>query len=64
MAHHFEIYKDKVGEHCVRFIRNGETMFSTPSYSSKSGAKKAIEDIRKLTQAATVTDTTLPATVR
>jgi uncharacterized protein YegP (UPF0339 family) len=59
VAHRFEIYKDKVGEHCVRFVRNGEIVFSTESYSSKSGAKRAIEDIRKLTPGATVTDTTL-----
>ena len=60
MAHKFVIYKDKVGEHRVRFIRNGETVFSTTdSYSSKSGAKKAIEDIRKLTPGAAVEDLTL-----
>ncbi len=60
MAHRFEIYKDKVGEHRVRFIRNGETVFSTTdSYSSKAGAKKAIEDLRKQAPTAEVADLTL-----
>ncbi len=59
LAHRFEIYKDKVGEHRVRFVQNGEVVFSTDSYSSKSGAKKAIENIRKNTPGAEVFDATI-----
>lgn len=47
MAHKFEIYKDKAGEHRVRFKYKSETIFSTEGYSSKSGAKSAIESIKK-----------------
>ncbi len=59
MAHRFEIYKDKVGEHRVRFVQNGEVVFTTEAYSSKSGAKKAIETIRKTAPGASVLDTTV-----
>lgn len=59
MAHRFEIYKDKTGEHRVRFMQNGEVVFSTEAYASKAGAKKAIESIRKLTPAAEVFDATI-----
>ena len=47
MAHKFEIYKDKAGEFRVRFSFNNEIMFSTEGYASKSGAKSAIESIKK-----------------
>ena len=47
MAHRFEIYQDKSGEFRVRFKFNSETIFSTEGYSSKSGAKSAIESIKK-----------------
>ena len=47
MAHKFEIYKDKAGEFRVRFKYNSEVIFSTEGYSDKSGAKRAIESIRK-----------------
>ncbi|MBL8772567.1 MAG: DUF1508 domain-containing protein [Phenylobacterium sp.] len=47
MAHKFEIYKDKAGEFRVRFKYNAETIFSTEGYASKSGAKSAIESIKK-----------------
>jgi uncharacterized protein YegP (UPF0339 family) len=47
MAHRFEIYKDKAGEFRVRFKYNSETIFSTEGYASKSGAKSAIESIKK-----------------
>ncbi|MEE4536863.1 MAG: DUF1508 domain-containing protein [Erythrobacter sp.] len=46
MAHKFEIYKDKKGEYRVRFKYNSETMFSTEGYSSKSGARNAIESMK------------------
>ncbi|MEW5686291.1 MAG: DUF1508 domain-containing protein [Pseudomonadota bacterium] len=47
MAHKFEIYKDKAGEFRVRFKYNSEVIFSTEGYTSKSGAKSAIESIKK-----------------
>ena len=56
MAHKFEIYKDKAGEFRVRFKYNAETIFSTEGYASKSGAKDAIESIKKYVGAAEVVD--------
>ncbi len=47
MAHKFEIYKDKAGEFRVRFKFNSEVIFSTEGYASKSGAKDAVESIKK-----------------
>jgi uncharacterized protein len=47
VAHKFEIYKDKAGEFRVRFKYNSEIIFSTEGYSDKSGAKRAVESIRK-----------------
>jgi len=47
MAHKFEVYKDKAGEFRVRFKYNSEIIFSTEGYSDKSGAKRAIESIKK-----------------
>lgn len=47
MAHKFEIYQDKAGEHRVRFKYNSEVIFSTEGYASKAGAKSAIESIKK-----------------
>ena len=58
MAHKFEIYKDKAGEFRVRFKYNSEVMFSTEGYTSKSGAKNAIDSIKKNAPAAEVDDTT------
>jgi uncharacterized protein len=56
MAHKFEIYKDKAGEFRVRFKYNSEVIFATEGYSSKSGAKSAIESIRKNVGAAEVVE--------
>jgi uncharacterized protein YegP (UPF0339 family) len=52
MPYKFEIYKDKKEEFRVRFrAPNGEKMFSSEGYSSKSsakhGAKAVIEDATK-----------------
>ena len=47
MAHKFEVYKDKAGEYRVRFKYNSEIILSTEGYSDKSGAKRAIESIKK-----------------
>lgn len=44
--HKFEIYTDKAGEHRVRFKYNSEIIFSTEGYSSRSGAKRAVESIK------------------
>ena len=57
MAHYFEIYKDKAGEHRVRFKHtNGNIIFSTEGYSSKSGAKAAIDSIKEHAPGAEVRD--------
>ena len=56
MAHHFQIHKDKAGEFRVRFKYNDEIMFSTEGYSSKSGAKNAIESIQKNGPGAKIVD--------
>lgn len=47
MAHKFVIKKDKAGEFRVNFVYNGEIIFATEGYSSKSSAKNAIESIQK-----------------
>lgn len=47
MAHKFEVYQDKASEYRVRFKYNAEIIFSTEGYSDKSGAKRAIESIKK-----------------
>jgi uncharacterized protein YegP (UPF0339 family) len=47
MAHKFVIKKDKKGEFRVNFVYNGETIFATEGYSSKSSATNAIESIKK-----------------
>lgn len=56
MAHRFEVYKDKAGEFRVRFKYNSEIIFSTEGYSDRSGAKRAIESIRKHVGDAEVVD--------
>jgi uncharacterized protein YegP (UPF0339 family) len=59
MAYKFEIYKDKAGEFRVRFkASNGNVMFSTEGYSSKSSAKDAIASIQKNTPEAEIDDQT------
>lgn len=58
VAHKFEIFKDKAGEFRVRFKYNSEVMFSTEGYASKSGAKNAIESIKKNAPDAEIDDTT------
>ncbi|MGB7405879.1 MAG: DUF1508 domain-containing protein [Pacificimonas sp.] len=56
MAHKFETYTDKKGEYRVRFKYNSEIIFSTEGYSSKSGAHRAIESIKKYVPDAPVED--------
>ena len=47
MAHKFEVYKDSKGEFRVRFKYNSEVIFSTEGYSSRAGAHRAVESIKK-----------------
>jgi uncharacterized protein YegP (UPF0339 family) len=47
MAHKFVIKKDKAGEFRANFVYNGEIIFATEGYSSKSSATNAIESIKK-----------------
>jgi uncharacterized protein YegP (UPF0339 family) len=54
VAHKFEIYKDKAGEFRVRFKYNSEVIFSTEGYASKSGARDAIDSIKKNVPAAAI----------
>ncbi|MEN5170700.1 DUF1508 domain-containing protein [Brevundimonas pondensis] len=60
MAHKFEVYQDKAGEFRVRFKYNSEVIFATEGYSTKEGAQRAIESIRKHIQDATVVDLNAP----
>jgi uncharacterized protein YegP (UPF0339 family) len=56
----FEIYKDKAGEFRFRFkASNGQTMFSSEGYASKSSAVSAVESIQKNASGATVDDQTV-----
>ena len=54
MAHKFVIEQNKAGEYVAKFKYNSETMFWTEGYSSKAGAKNAIESIIKNGPAAPV----------
>ena len=47
MAHKFEIKKNKAGEFVAYFKYNGETIFWTEGYKSKSSAQNAIDSIKK-----------------
>lgn len=58
MAYKFIIYKDKAGEFRVRFrASNGQVLFSTEGYASKTSANSLIESIRKNAPGAEVEDT-------
>ena len=58
MAHKFIISKDKRGEYRAKFSYNGETMFSSEGYSSKSSAVSAIESLQKNGPGAEIDDQT------
>lgn len=47
MAHKFVIEQNKAGEYVAKFKYNNELIFWTEGYSSKAGAKNAIESIKK-----------------
>ncbi|MBE7183739.1 MAG: DUF1508 domain-containing protein [Methylobacterium mesophilicum] len=62
--HHFEVYKDKSGGFRFRFkASNGETMFSSESYSAKASAMSAIKSIKERAAGAEVKDTTVETKV-
>jgi uncharacterized protein len=54
MAHKFVIEQNKAGEYVAKFKYNSETIFWTEGYSSKAGARNAIESILKNGPAAAV----------
>nr|WP_137676326.1 DUF1508 domain-containing protein [Parerythrobacter lutipelagi] len=58
MAHRFEIRKNKKGEFVSYFVYNSETIWWTEGYSSKAGAKNAIESVLKNGPKAEMVDTT------
>lgn len=59
MAYKFEVYKDKAGEFRFRFkASNGESMFGSEGYKTKSSAMSAIESIKKNASGASVDDQT------
>ncbi|QYU66416.1 DUF1508 domain-containing protein [Leptolyngbya sp. 15MV] len=47
MAHHFKIKKNKAGEFVAYFMFNSEPIFWTEGYSSKAGARNAIDSVKK-----------------
>jgi len=48
MAGKFELYKDKKGEYRFRLVAsNGQTIATSEGYSSKDGALKGIESVKK-----------------
>ena len=57
MAHKFVIEQNKAGEYVAKFKYNSEVMFWTEGYSSKAGARNAIESIIKNGPAAPVDET-------
>ena len=58
MAHKFVISKDKSGEYRVNFSYNGESMFASEGYSSKSSAKDAIDSLKTNGPGAEIDDQT------
>lgn len=58
MAHRFEIRKNRAGEFVAYFCYNAETIFWTEGYSSKAGAKNAIDSVMSNGPAAPTIDTT------
>jgi len=47
MAHKFVIETNKAGEFVAKFKYNNELIFWTEGYSSKAGARNAIDSIKK-----------------
>jgi len=47
MAHTFVIEQNKAGDYVAKFKYNAELIWWTEGYSSKAGAKNAIESVLK-----------------
>lgn len=58
MAHRFEIRKNRADEYVAYFLSNAEPIFWTEGYSSKAGAKNAIDSIKTNGPGAPTDDTT------
>ena len=58
MAHKFAIRKTASGEYRAYFIYGGDKIFFTEGYSSKAGAKNAIDSIKTNGPKAPVEDET------
>lgn len=58
MAHKFVIKKSSNGEYIASFEYNGEKIFWTETYKSKSSAENAIDSIKKNGPMADVHDAT------
>lgn len=57
MPYKFELKKDKAGKTRFNFIApNGQVMFSSQAYESRSSAVKTIESIKKNTPGADIVD--------
>lgn len=54
MAHKFVIEQNKAGDYVAKFKYNAELIWWTEGYSSKAGAKNAIESVLKNGPAAPV----------
>lgn len=60
MSHRFQIHENKAGEYVARFLYNNEVIFWTEGYSSKAGARAAIQSILSNGAGAEVIDETDP----
>jgi uncharacterized protein YegP (UPF0339 family) len=57
MAYRFEIYKDNENNYRARFkAPNGETMFSTEGYSSKTSVLNTVASIQSNSPSAVIDD--------
>lgn len=57
MSYKFEIYEDKGGKFRFNFkAPNGEVMFSSQGYTSKSSLKNSVKSIQKNVPGADVTE--------
>jgi uncharacterized protein YegP (UPF0339 family) len=54
MAHKFVIEENKAGEYVAKFKYNGEVIFWTEGYSSKTAARNAIASVIKNGPTATI----------
>ncbi len=61
MAASFEIRSPKAGEYRWVLVSQGRTLATSPAYSRRGAAEKAIDSFRMAAIAAPVTDTTVPA---